>query len=345
MTRETRIGLLVGLLFIIMFGLVLSELAGTNSLSPSPPGGREDLSNISNAPIIEDVVTPSDTLAPPPLPSSTASPAGPGSPILVQTPLPGAAQPAGAWSPRPLVGPPPAKDSAAPSQPLAAIGHHGDPPVRPVATLQAPAGPPPAGQGPPSAAPGPAVVAAGRPTAQPAAKQQTYTVQAGDTLTKIARKVYGPDHDREYKRIYQANKNVLKDEARLSVGQVLVIPPLPGSSQPPAAPAEPKMASPLEPAPSAPQVASHSSDTDVRTVGLEELRGMVGARDTPRAANTAGASRRTYTTRHGDCLMKIARDVLRDGTRSGVQRILDANKGKIRNPNHLPIGVQLEIPS
>jgi len=35
MTRETRIGLLVGLLFIVMFGLVLSELTDD---SPQPPG-------------------------------------------------------------------------------------------------------------------------------------------------------------------------------------------------------------------------------------------------------------------------------------------------------------------
>ena len=36
MTRETRIGLLVGLMFIVLFGLVLSELTGTTSAPAKP---------------------------------------------------------------------------------------------------------------------------------------------------------------------------------------------------------------------------------------------------------------------------------------------------------------------
>ena len=40
MTRETRIGLLVGLMFIILFGLVLSELTG-NASGPARPAPAE----------------------------------------------------------------------------------------------------------------------------------------------------------------------------------------------------------------------------------------------------------------------------------------------------------------
>lgn len=51
---------------------------------------------------------------------------------------------------------------------------------------------------------------------------ETYTVQAGDTLRAIARAVYGDEL--QWRRIYDANRAVLPDADRLSVGQVLTIP-------------------------------------------------------------------------------------------------------------------------
>jgi len=57
---------------------------------------------------------------------------------------------------------------------------------------------------------------------------ETYTVRANDSLIKIARRVYGRDGQRHYKRIFEANRDVLKDESALRVDQVLVIPPLDG---------------------------------------------------------------------------------------------------------------------
>jgi hypothetical protein len=57
----------------------------------------------------------------------------------------------------------------------------------------------------------------------------TYTVQPGDTLSKIARTVYGDA--RQYRLIQKANN--LADASRIWVGQVLVIPSLAGESPPP----------------------------------------------------------------------------------------------------------------
>lgn len=51
--------------------------------------------------------------------------------------------------------------------------------------------------------------------------QQTYTVVAGDNLTKIANKFYG---DGEYEAIYQANRDRMKSPGDLRVGQTLIIP-------------------------------------------------------------------------------------------------------------------------
>ena len=63
----------------------------------------------------------------------------------------------------------------------------------------------------------------------------TYTVQSGDTLSKIARTVYGDA--RKYPLIQQAND--LADPSRIWVGQVLTIPPLVGESPPAPQPSQP----------------------------------------------------------------------------------------------------------
>ena len=84
----------------------------------------------------------------------------------------------------------------------------------------------------------------------------TYTVERGDSLARIARKVYGDPH--QYPLIQQVNK--LSDPGRIWVGQVLVIPPLaeaapapqPPSAPPPTPPPEaptPPEAPPPEPPP------------------------------------------------------------------------------------------------
>ncbi len=85
----------------------------------------------------------------------------------------------------------------------------------------------------------------------------TYTVKRGDTLSKIARQVYGDPY--KYPLIQQANN--ITDPGRIWVGQVLVIPPLAGAApqpqpapapSPPPAPQPPPAPSPPTPAPSPP---------------------------------------------------------------------------------------------
>ena len=79
----------------------------------------------------------------------------------------------------------------------------------------------PAGGG--SAAPptGAAVHGAGDGTGTPWASR-TYTVKAGDTLSGIAKEVYGDAS--KYPRIFEANQPMLKDPDRIYPGQVLRIP-------------------------------------------------------------------------------------------------------------------------
>ena len=53
---------------------------------------------------------------------------------------------------------------------------------------------------------------------------QTYTVASGDTLSKIAKKFYG--NANEWKRIFEANRDILKDPDKIFPGQKLKIPPM-----------------------------------------------------------------------------------------------------------------------
>jgi nucleoid-associated protein YgaU len=55
-----------------------------------------------------------------------------------------------------------------------------------------------------------------------AAGGQTYTVQSGDSLSKIAKQFYGDAS--QYNKIFEANRDKLKDPDKIQPGQVLNIP-------------------------------------------------------------------------------------------------------------------------
>jgi LysM repeat protein len=87
------------------------------------------------------------------------------------------------------------------------------------------------------------------PVPEPEPAYQTYTVKAGDILSKIAKEFYGDAT--KYPII--AEYNGLEDPSRIFIGQVLRIPPLtPPIPEPPPTPVEPPPEPPLEPPPEPP---------------------------------------------------------------------------------------------
>ena len=60
----------------------------------------------------------------------------------------------------------------------------------------------------------------------PGAEAAFYTVQAGDSLSKIAKRHYGDAN--KYPMIFEANRPMLTDPNKIYPGQVLRIPPLKG---------------------------------------------------------------------------------------------------------------------
>lgn len=71
----------------------------------------------------------------------------------------------------------------------------------------------------PSVAPPKAAAAAATASAT---SSRTYKVQAGDTLSKIAKQFYGNAND--YNRIFDANRDKLDNPDKIQVGQELIIP-------------------------------------------------------------------------------------------------------------------------
>lgn len=57
---------------------------------------------------------------------------------------------------------------------------------------------------------------------QPKAQARSYTVQAGDTLSKISKDMYGDS--KKYLKIFEANRDQLNDPDKIKPGQVLKIP-------------------------------------------------------------------------------------------------------------------------
>lgn len=74
----------------------------------------------------------------------------------------------------------------------------------------------------PSVAPVAAAAAAAASGGGSSGKGRTYTVAAGDSLSKIAKNFYG--NAGEYMKIFDANKDKLTDPDKIKVGQELVIP-------------------------------------------------------------------------------------------------------------------------
>lgn len=56
---------------------------------------------------------------------------------------------------------------------------------------------------------------------------QTYTIQKGDTLSKIAKEHYGASS--AWKQIFEANRDVLDDPDRIFPGQVIKLPATPAN--------------------------------------------------------------------------------------------------------------------
>ena len=66
-------------------------------------------------------------------------------------------------------------------------------------------------------------VQGGSSSTAPSAQPSTYTVKSGDSLSKIAKHVYGDAG--KWHQIYEANKDKIKNPDLIHPGEVLTLPP------------------------------------------------------------------------------------------------------------------------
>lgn len=373
MTRETKIGLLVGLGFIVVFAVLLSH---TGSVPPQGDG----------LPMASRENGLQDTLVGRAQPGVEVSLTGrSGSPHVVRETMEGAAPsgvglvPSGVEAvrgslsrlaqglPRPsALGPSPTEWTAAESAQSRGSDHAGTAPLSPTAALTAverrvapalPARPieiaPPAPTAPvpaPQMSPSPELKPERSPSLPPTreAVSREYMVQKGETLGEIAKQHYGTANKRAVE--FLASTNQMKDVHTIREGQKLVIPALPA-----------ELAAVVEPAPS---FDVRRVTGDARTVSSEELA-LRPVRSEGRQApslvrrdedGSGGASTespverrvapqpmgaRTYEVRPGDMLSTIAAREL--GSAARWPEILKLNQDL--DPKRMKPGTKIKLPN
>jgi LysM repeat protein len=204
----------------------------------------------------------------------------------------------------------------------------------------------------------------------PAAVQTTYTVAAGDTLAKIARKYYNSSKNSDVQRIVAANPKVLKDAtSTLMVNMKLVIPNLPAQAiTVPPAPAVAPAKSALAAGSGAATGSAAAGDTGMvylpsgavavpvpGVIAPPKKDGLaatdaIAAKDTSVAkdkpvAKDASATKKpgTYVVQAGDTLEKIARKMTPTKTTETVQKLISLNG--LKDPNSLKVGQTLKLPA
>jgi nucleoid-associated protein YgaU len=319
MTSDAKIGLLLGLVFIFVIAFIINGLPGLhqkddgNKLTTNMVGLESNPSGIganerrvqmamdqSAAPVAGDVqqaeAAPGVTVMP--LPQGTQGAQEQFGPSPAQ-PTPGS------------VGVPPAQMT-----PTVSI----DP------TVSAPVQDVPAVNPQPTAA----------PEAAKPALAKVYVVQSGDSLSGIAKKVYGVKEGVKQKNIdaiFAANRKTLSKINDLQVGQKLVVPQIAGSTAAPSTPAE---------------VLTDKNFTKVESVGQQNSTANTSkpasaAKVEKAAPAPAAKTGNVYVVKEGDSLWKIAATQLGDGNR--YREIVKINSNVLSSEDDIAVGMQLKMPA
>lgn len=239
MTRETKIGLLVGLGFIVVFAVLLSH---TGSVPPPNAGVTHDL--VQNKPVDKPVLSGGirgeigQPEPPPPVIEDSPVPgSGPAEPVrfhleervvtiddLPDLPAPTALEPA----PTAVASSGPRRGEMPVDTPVSILSMHRRAPDLPVVQEPEPSAPhaPPAQTSPPDAS-ATALAEGSQKTAPSLRPAREYVVQSGDSLVKIAKKHYPSSDPRLIEFLVNCNEGRIKDADTIFEGQTLLIPDLP----------------------------------------------------------------------------------------------------------------------
>ena len=156
-----------------------------------------------------------------------------------------------------------------------------------------------------------------RPVQKPVV--ESYTVQNGDNLATIAKKVYGPEQGNKntvVKKLYQANNKLLDSPDKLVVGQKLIIPCFSAADQ---TQTNKNLAAILQKA---------------KTFADKNFSAIKKVRKQSRPAE--------YIIKRGDTLWQIAEKFLGDGDR--YHEIVGLNNDIIYDAEDISVGMRLKLP-
>lgn len=142
-------------------------------------------------------------------------------------------------------------------------------------------------------------------------KTQTYVVKKGDNLSEIACRVYGPVEGNRWvniKRIYETNRGVLSSMNDIREGQTIKIPSLPGAS---------------------PAAVVRTEDQHYKT-------------QPSKTADKEKTVKSAYVVQQGDTLWAIAEKLLGDGSR--FSEIAKLNASRLSDEDSLKPGMRLILP-
>ncbi len=298
MGRDTKVGLFVGLSFIVLFGVILSVRAGTQAEGHAdlPLGTTQGIRLIGPGPVRRVDPTLERQVLELPLggPARSASAA--------------AEQGGPAAEARRAAADREADDFTDPSgrEGVAVARRRRRPELDP---SWGPSAPPPA---PAPAAPAPVpevepeVVEPVRAVARAPVRGRRYTIREKDSLTVLSRRFYGSAQ--HWRRIFDANRGVIRDPDLLVVGKEIVIPEPPGG-----APATDPGRRPSSPVPApvpAPPSEPEPRDPPVISVTADQLAQVLGNHSDLVEAPAPNPS--TYVVQPGDSFHRIAEKVYGD---------------------------------
>jgi LysM repeat protein len=319
MTRETKIGLLVGLSFIIVVGILLSDhIADSNR----PPQAL--LSDVGNN-VRNSVAIPQPAIAQPAAaPGTVANVSGPSTPVPTHEELHQTAAPAQTAAPTDNVvvgiGPGESVKNLTQPTPVVAQAPAANQTTMPLAAIDQPVD---NSSTPDNSAVTPIKLTDSAPASDKILKQ--YKVEKGDTLGKIAKHFYGTSSHAAVAAILAANPQLKGNAARLAIGKTYAIPE-------------------FDKAPASPTAHAEPSHSDVALVDTNTM----AIKPTTRPSALASIKSRvrspggTYTVKSGDTLWKIA--VAQLGSARQLKQIEELNPGALHH-GQLKIGTVLKMPA
>jgi nucleoid-associated protein YgaU len=142
-----------------------------------------------------------------------------------------------------------------------------------------------------------------------------YTVVSGDTLSSIVQRHYGSRSKRHIDAVLDANRSVLTNPDIVKVGMVLVLPAV------------------------TPDTTDAGSSTQHAGASANQSAGQKRLRD--QSADPPDGFR-WYQVRANDRYVTIARDELGDSSR--WRELFELNKDKFPNPDKIRVGVRIKLP-